>query len=81
MTDTPPEVLAMARRIAAQIIPDGSEHDYLGSFDDNRSIAEDAAIQAILETTEAAAKCAFNTNASASYALRNFDHIKEQSDV
>lgn len=68
MTDkTSPEVLAMALKISEQLLPDGGEYDL--------SIARDAAVQAILETTEAAAKMPSHARATAE-SLRNFDHLK-----
>lgn len=75
MTDVTPEQLALARRIAAEVQP------AYGS-----AVAEKAALRAIIETTELAAKLA---DSHATYGnrvpervagyLRCFDHLKGQS--
>lgn len=79
MTDTPPEVPAMARRIVAgqSAIPDNQKKALEGGMDGY--FITRIAIQAILETTEAAAdkmECCGEPCHQCIDALRNFDHLK-----
>ena len=86
MTDPTPKQLAMARRIAETLIPDGLDPN-LSLRVGIRGIAEQAALAAIIETSEMAAKLndeyesfiRLGSVGDAATALRAYDHIKPEN--